>query len=291
MNLSDRDTKIILILLIIALVALPYVLYVKDTRLETENIKAENTGLEERLAELQEMNQNREFYLSETERLHKERDEMIASYPADIHDENTTMLALAMETESEKLADKSVQTVAYDTLTDRPGMLGIDGNVEVYITAMAFGENDMYPISSEDAAEKLYGVTGLTAMNYECFYGGFKYMLEYLQPADGAGYPMNYPVVEMEYDNTTGGLTGTLTLEQYAIAGLGRTLEVPEITPKFDYGNGPDGIVGPLDQETLRENVRYILMTMQRAANAEANPAAADGDGDGDGDGDDGDNH
>ncbi len=281
MNLTDRDTKIILILLIIALIALPYVLYVKDTRIETENIKAENVGLQERLAQLQEMNQNREFYLSETERLHKERDEMIASYPADVRDENTTMLALAMETESHKLAEEQTTANLMETLRNRPGMIGIDGNVEVYVKSMAFADNDSYPISSEEATDKLYGVTNQAELTYECFYGGFKYMLEYLYPEDGSGFPMNYPELEMEYDSETGTLTGSLILEQYAIAGLGRTLDEPEIKPEFEHGNGEDGIVGPLSEETLRTYAQYFVMLMERAENGEDAAPAEETDGDG----------
>ena len=56
MNMSDRDKKLILLMLVICVIVLPYVFYAKDTRQDTEIQKATNESLRERLAQLEEMN-------------------------------------------------------------------------------------------------------------------------------------------------------------------------------------------------------------------------------------------
>ncbi len=53
MSMTDRDKKIVVILLIIAVIALPYVFYTKDTRADTETQKAVNVDLQARLEQLQ----------------------------------------------------------------------------------------------------------------------------------------------------------------------------------------------------------------------------------------------
>ena len=51
-RLSDRDATIIMVLLVVAIVALPYTLYIKDTRVKTEQLKAEAVTLEARLEQI-----------------------------------------------------------------------------------------------------------------------------------------------------------------------------------------------------------------------------------------------
>ncbi|MBR6156597.1 MAG: hypothetical protein IKQ27_06530, partial [Lachnospiraceae bacterium] len=78
-NLSDRDTKLILGMLIICIIVLPYIFYSKDTKPDTEIQQAKNVQLQQRYDELQRMNEHREEYIAETKRLDAKRDEIIAS--------------------------------------------------------------------------------------------------------------------------------------------------------------------------------------------------------------------
>ena len=61
MSLTDRDRKTILLLLIVAVIALPYTFYIQDTREDTEKVKAEIVTLTETYNRLNEMNQKRDF--------------------------------------------------------------------------------------------------------------------------------------------------------------------------------------------------------------------------------------
>lgn len=269
-NLSDRDAKIIMILLIVAVIALPYVFYSKETREDTEIQKAKNIQLEERYAQLQKMNENREWYLAETERLDKERDLLIASFPADVRPENYTMFLLNMEYNSQLNALDEMAKIAEDEELQRPGMEGIDGNSTVFVDTVAYGTNDFVPISEPDAEEELQGIVNSSTITYFGYYSGIKYILDYIMNYDD---PMIYKAIDMTYDSDTGVITGSITLDQYAISGLGRELAPAEIWPDLDEfeirGNQEDGIFGPLNIEVLMQKIQSQIEQEEKAAERE----------------------
>jgi len=269
-NLSDRDAKLIMLLLIVAVIALPYVFYTKDTREDIETQKAKNVQLEERYNQLQEMNQYREWYIAETERLDKARNNLIMSFPADVRSSNYTMFLLNMEYNSQLLALDKMAEIEEDEELQRRGMTGIDGNSTVYVDSVAYGTNDILPISEEGAEEVLEGIVNTSALTYFCYYDGMKYLLRYLngyyeQSADDAmpdRDPMIYKAIDMTYDPATGVIKGSITMEQYAISGLGRELAPAEIWPDLDEfenrGNEEDGIFGPLDPEVIQSRAEWL---------------------------------
>ncbi len=268
-NLSDRDAKIIMLLLIFAVIALPYVFYTKDTREDTEVQKAKNIQLEERYNQLMEMNQYRDWYIAETERLDKARNDLIVSFPADVRPENYTMFLLNMEYNSQLLALDNMKEIEEDEELQRPGMTNIDGNTTIYIDTVAYGANDIIPISEEGAEEQLEGIINTSVLTYFCYYDGMKYLTRYLN-----GYyqenqddampdrdPMIYKSIDMAFDPSTGVIKGSITMEQYAISGLDRELPAAEIWPDLDEfenrGNEEDGIFGPLDPQVIQERIEW----------------------------------
>ena len=263
-NLSDRDTKLILGMLIICVILLPYLFYSKDTREQTEIEKAKNIQLQERLSQLQAMNEHRDEYIAETKRLDAKRDEIIASFPADIIPENTTMFLHNMEQDSLILRDDNMDKIAEDGLPEGMdlSMLGLYGNTIVWFDSVGYGINDILPISEEDTEDSIKGVVNMTSLTFECFYDGLKYMLkEMLDNSD----PMIYRSLAVEYDEETTQLTGSMSLEQYAIMGPGRSIEQQQTTPdnyghEIIRGNLPYGIFGAMGEDTAYER-RVALLT------------------------------
>jgi hypothetical protein len=269
-NLSDRDAKIIMLLLIVAVVALPYVFYTKDTREDIEVQKAKNVQLEERYNQLLEMNKYRDWYIKETERLDNARNELIYSFPADVRSENYTMFLLNMEYNSQLLALDNMLKIEEDEELQRPGMTGIDGNTTIYIDSVAYGANDIIPISEEGASETLQGIVNTSVLTYFCYYDGMKYLTKYLngyyeETKDDAmpdREPMIFKSLDMSFDPETGVIKGSITMQQYAISGLGRELPAAEIWPDLDEyenrGNVEDGIFGPLDPEVIQSRIEWL---------------------------------
>lgn len=249
MTMTDRDKKIILLLIIIAVVVLPYVLYAKDTRLETENIKAETVGLNETLARLREMDQNREFYKSETARYNSERDAIIAKFPADINPANYTMFLLNTEYSSNASApdENGIQWLEYPIRFDSVG----------------YGVNEEYSITDGESAVQLdyTALSNRSAVTFLATYDSMKYMLEYLMSYPD---PMIYTSIKISYDPDYNEIAGDFILEQYAIVGGDRTLPDVVIDPDIDrmgwrsvYSeDNPNGIVGPpTPEEVVEEEV------------------------------------
>ncbi len=281
-NISDRDKKIILALFIVIVLFLPYVFYVKDTRIKTDNLKVEIKNLESHLQQLQEMDRNRSFYLSEIDRYHSERDTIIASFPAGILPENYTMFLLNMENDSFVEANNSIGEKMEEAIKsknlDRLPMVGIDGNTTLIIDTVAFGNNEELQISAEGAEQPLNGITNISTITYKCFYDGLKYMLTYLMDAPD---PMIYKSIDMSFDQETAKITGSIVLEQYAIAGGDRVLPAVIIDPDLDdnkiRGNEIDGIFGPMSSDAKMLRLRNLDQLVNGSLGSEVNAEGIEG--------------
>ena len=265
-NLSDRDAKIILGLLIVCVIVLPYVFYSKDTKQDIEVQKAKNIQLQERYDQLQAMNEHREEYIAETKRLDEKRDQIIATFPADIYAENTTMLLHNMEQDSLILRDENSERIAEEGLPEDMdlAMLGIHGNTIVWFDTVAYGLNDILPISEEDSEDGIKGVVNVTALTFQCFYDGMKFILQEMLDNND---PMIYSTFEVAYDDNSGQLTGTMSLEQYAIMGPGRSLAQAQTTPdnyghEIIHGNLPYGVFGGLTEDGAYNKRVQLLKRM-----------------------------
>ena len=279
LGLSDRDSKIILVLLIIAVVVLPYVLYTKNLRADTELIKSENVDLKARLEELQEMNKNRDFYIAETERMQKERDELIASFPAEIGQENYTMFLQYLEVNSILKANENELAMQEDDDDETPpfGYKGIEGNTTFLIGSVGYNDNDYIQIG-EDTDSNLMGVINDSNLAFACYYDGFRYMLDYILNYED---PMIYKKLKVEYDPDTGQLEGEMMIEQWAIAGNGRKLDpVPvfEDIDELDMRGLDTNLFGPLSPDSLYTHQVFELY-LEELGEEEEDEEAGEGEG------------
>ena len=265
-NLSDRDTKLILGMLIACIIILPYVFYSKDAKADTEIQQAKNVQLQQRYDELQRMNEHREEYIAETKRLDEKRDAIIASFPADVREDKTTMILHNMEQDSIILRDKNMDEIGEEGLPEGMdlAMYGIYGNTLLWFDSTGYGKNDIIPISEEDTPESIKGVVNMSALTFQCFYDGLKWMLQEVMDEED---PMIYRTVQVEYDASIGQFAGSMALEQYAIQGPGRELGAVQITPdnyghEIERSNLPYGIFGGLDDEGAFSRRTMLLTQM-----------------------------
>ena len=279
LGLSDRDSKIILVLLIIAIVVLPYVLYTKNLRADTEIIKSENVDLKARLEELQEMNKNRDFYIAETERMQKERDELIASFPAEIGQENYTMFLQYLEVNSILKANENELEMQEDDDDETPpfGYKGIEGNTTFLIGSVGYNDNDYIQIG-EDSESNLMGVINDSTLAFACYYDGFRYMLDYILNYED---PMIYKKLNVKYDPDTAQLEGEMMIEQWAIAGNDRKLDpVPvfEDIDELDMRGLDTNLFGPLSPDSLYKHQVFELY-LEELGEEEEDEEAGEGEG------------
>ena len=199
--MKDNEKKALLFVGIVSVIALPYFFYSKQAKIDTETINAENDALQARYDQLLEMNQNRDFYLSEIERYNKERDEIIAQFPSDIDQAKYTMFLLNTEYSS---IQKNEETGDYEWV------------YPFRFDSVGYALNEVTEISSEEAETGYVALTNTSTLTYRTYYDGMKYMLEYLMEYED---PMIYRGFTAEMDKTTGVISGTIQLAQYAVQG------------------------------------------------------------------------
>ena len=222
MSLTDRDRKTILLLLIIAVVALPYTFYIQDTREDTEKVKAEIVTLTETFNRLNKMNEKRDFYISETQRYKKETQDLIAMFPADVLPENYTMFLLNTEYSS-KMIPVEVEEGEEDY-----GLYELE--YPIRFKTVSYGINEEFALASDEVQLDYTALTNRSGVIFYCKYDALKYMLKYLMDWED---PMIYSTMKLEIDKK-GMIKGEMILEQYAIAGGDRKIKDVVIDPDID---------------------------------------------------------
>ncbi len=208
MKIKDRDIKILLLLLIVAIVVLPYLLFIKPTNEKINGLTAEIQTLSERQAYLQALDQNREYYLKSIEVLNASRDKLIANYPGGIKQENTIVFLRNLE------------------LTNPLSMLVISfGGVESIPVA------DAYVDQNGEEHEALTALSETNTINFMGTYEEMKSMLAFFN-----NYEERMVVSAIDMDkNEIGLMEGTFVVNQYAVLGVGKEL-APAKIPTVEHG-------------------------------------------------------
>lgn len=267
--MSDRDKKLIVVLLIAMILILPYVFYIKDTQVNTETVNVEITTLQLRLNYLSMLEDRRGDYIEETEHLNKMRDDIIASFPAGIAPENYTMFLLQTEYSSDLVPLEETEYYTFSAATsgkatDENGQPTTQLQYPILFDNVSYAPNIETPISSEETDTGYVALTNSSALTYRCYYGGVKYLLKYLMDYED---PMIYRSITMEFNPETGVMIGAIQLDQYAVAGADR--EFPDVEfiididgQKMDTGlndsmrgneDAEAGIFGKLEREAAAE--------------------------------------
>lgn len=227
MKISDRDKKLIVIIIIAIVIAGPYLLLIKPYNEKQATLETEIVTLQERYNYLCTLNEQRDFYLSEIERFKSEREVVISEYAGGIRQENTIMFLRNIE-----LSFPLQMTT-----------LSFTGNVVTPIDAGVTDENG-------NVTGVLNGVSTATSIAYTCDYENMKQFLDYILKYKER---MVVSALDMTYDDSIGKITGIIVLEQYAFTGDGREL-APAVIPSMEHGN--ESIFGTyISDEELREKL------------------------------------
>ncbi len=198
MKLSDRDKKIILAIIFIAIVVLPIFLFIRPKNDDIKNLDSELVTLNERYNYLKELDGKRPFYESEIERLNNERTNLVKGFAKGILQENTIMF----------LRDAEL-------------------SFPISMSAEKFGDYNTTVVDSE-----LTALTTSTSVSYSCDYAQVKDFLDYI-----FAYPdkMTIPSINMTYNGNTGKISGTFVLSEFAFINDEESVKVHDI-PKIDKG-------------------------------------------------------
>ena len=248
MNISMRDKKILLMFLGVGVFATGYFFGYRPQMEEAQSIQASNESLQERLDELLKLAENKDYYLEETESLNTKVEEYTSAFPADIRPEDGIVLSMNMENS----LDMQISNVGLGT---REFVAALDGSTEDPFANMpdqtlseqanaqtqsqideiegtdvqgdkerqAASDAEVASLSDTLTSPVLYRIQD--SMQFTGTYASLKDMVDYL--ADQAGR-MTLDNVNASFDSSTGNLSGSITVNLFAMAGTGKTYTEPD---------------------------------------------------------------
>lgn len=178
MKLSDRDKKLILGILLIAIIVLPIFLFIRPKIDAIKGLDTELVTLNERYNYLKDLDSKRPFYESEIARLNEERKDLVKGFAKGILQENTIMF----------LRDAEL-------------------SFPINMSAETFGEYNTTVVDDE-----LTALTTTTGVSYSCEYAQIKDFLNYIFTYSDK---MTIPAISMKYGES-GLISGSFDISEFA---------------------------------------------------------------------------
>ena len=245
MKISDRDKKLILFVLLVAIIALPIFLFIRPKNQQIKDMDEELVSLNERYNYLKALQEKQEEYEKQIEILTAKRDEMIKDFAGGVLTENTIMFLKGIELSENPLYSN---VITFDEIEEIPVMeASVDANGD-YVEAI-----NAYKVP--------------TTINYDAEYNNVKHFLNYIFTYKDK---MSISYISMSLDKSTNQITGIVTVDQYAISGNGKEVESVDIpnmkngtSRLFDNAYDEDGNL------LTRDSVLGIKSDNKPADNAE----------------------
>lgn len=232
MKISNRDKKLLLFLLIVAVVALPISLFFVPKMEETKELKAKNEALQKRVDELQVLYDKKGYYETSINAMKDAEKKLLLDFDEGLDQENVIMF---IRNEAEK--------------------------TPFIITGLNFGEavTAVLAPAKFDAdgkqTEGLEFIEKQTNIEFDATYAQMKTFLKSILEQDEK---MALVGVKAKYDDENGRLKGTFVLEQYAFISADPDRKYEDIQiPALKHGNvDKGGIFGKyISNKKIRETV------------------------------------
>lgn len=293
MNISMRDKKILLMFLGVGVFAAGYFFGYRPQMEEAQSIQASNESLQERLDELLKLAENKDYYLEETESLNAKVDEYTSAFPADIRPEDGIVLSMNMENS----LDMQISNVGLGT---REFVAALDGSTEDPLANMpdqtlseqanaqtqsqideiegtdvqgdkerqAASDAEVASLSDTLTSPVLYRIQD--SMQFTGTYASLKDMVDYL--ADQAGR-MTLDNVNASFDSSTGNLSGSITVNLFAMAGTGKTYTEPDAG---SVAYGTSNIFGTIESGKKSKKSKKSKKKAAETADAQSTDSTTD---------------
>lgn len=204
--MSKANTKVIIVLLCFLIAGATYMYVYKPNKEATDSAKAETASLETKLADLRQKNEHRDEYIKKTAQYYEEFDEVVKDFPAALDNEVTVMFIKGIED------DFSQEFLI--------GNAGLPTPTQFYTLGGASGSYQCY--------------TRTVPISYTGNYANVKEFMEYIM---NYKYRMNISAINIAYDAENDVAQGSITLNQYAVAGEGRTPDTVDIDVELGVDN------------------------------------------------------
>ena len=252
MKVSKRDILILLIALGILAGVCSFVFVFQPTMEKADALEQENIQLQTRINDLNSKMANKGSYISETERMNQEIDSIFGLFPVDVREEDSILLAIGQELISPMMIsnisigacepvilnneDEDVDhTYEIDEIEEYEAQEGISDDITA--SAADASANGL----SNDNMPSILMARNVT-ITYLVSYEGLKRGIKNISVQDNR---MSIDNLTVSYDESTGLLTGTTSIDMYCIPGQpGKEY----VTPNFSSVLlGTDNIFGSIE--------------------------------------------
>lgn len=226
MKLKQKDKYILLLVLgILVALATYFFIFQRFTEMN-ETLQVENKALEEEVAYLQRLMNDKEFYIAETDRMNLEMEEMKAQFPAELYPEDEIYYAYNSETK-------------YDVATKS---MALPEAVQVSVAQPVSNESEPEVVDDGSEAETVEGETvedtapaqpsitlfkSAVTFDFQITYAAAKdWVKEILADKENK---KSIESVSLNYDERTGNIKGKMVVNMFSLTGTERTYEAPNI--------------------------------------------------------------
>lgn len=246
-KLSSKEKNLLYVLLVVLIFYGSYQLgFLKYTE-KADNLNEENQILEVKLDDLEQKAANKEKYINETAEMNEEIGTMLNLFPTTLTQEKNTMFVINLES----LAKMKISSISYSDNTIFYSTNNAETAENSIDTAAGGTENTAEASTSNEEIEgnlesnlDLTGYKTTLLLTYQANYAGLKSCIDYI---NGYQEKMNIVDLSAAFDNTTGNLTGTISIDVFALNGLGKEDEEVDI-PVLNIGT--DNIFGTFEIKT-----------------------------------------
>lgn len=236
-KVTDRDIRLILVLLIIAIIGCSYYFGYQYFNKLTAQTEEEIEVLNGRLAVLEAKKNQIAYYEEQTPKLIEDTGEITKRFlPGELPED---MILFARELELRN--GMEIQSVNFGT--PEQFYQGVRISEEQVLDDNGVPTGELRQNSYSDP----FGLTGYQVtigISYTTTYQGFKDCIDYINSYERV---RAIESISASFDSATGNLTGSMELVLYLAYGTGETYEAPEIYPDFRLGN--DNIFGTISPE------------------------------------------
>lgn len=253
MKISKKDQKLLLCAGGLLLALLAYLLVYRGFSEKNNQLETENRSLSGQIQQLEVLNANKEQYLTDTENLKTEVQNIIDQYPVEVREEDAVMYVYTMENETD---------IHVNSMTIAPANLlytmGWQQTQQADPAGTAETENDEttngVTAETSDTQETGYRLSAVTLnLTYTVSYGGFKDIIDFICSDKNK---RNVESISLSYDSETGNLLGTMVVNLFELQGIDKVYEAPYI-PSVPRGNtnpfGTSEVIQNNQKETVQD--------------------------------------
>lgn len=198
---------------------------------KTEQLEAENATLQTEVDYLQELMNNKEQYIAETEAMQAEITNIKGQFPADVKPEDQIIYANKLELKNAILVEavampgKEIVTVADPVATAAP-VVTDDGAVDDG-TDVPVDDAVEAPVTSSLASSVVL-YRSPTTVTFKSTYKSVKDVIAQIN--EDTKDKKSIDSLSLAFDEETGNLTGTLMVQFYSLSGTENEYQVPSVT-------------------------------------------------------------